>query len=104
MSSISLLIALLLVAAQVAVAAPDEELLGKAQGYPVGTRANWFFDETVRVGSFTHLDTILPYNTLQKADIPSPLQKAPSEPELRYQYAGQSYTIDDYLQHQRVMG
>jgi CubicO group peptidase (beta-lactamase class C family) len=104
MSSISLLVALLLVAAQVAVAAPDEELLGKAQGYPVGTRVNWFFDEMVRIGSFTHLDTILPYNTLQKADIPSPLQKAPSEPELRYQYAGQSYTIDDYLQHQRVMG
>jgi CubicO group peptidase (beta-lactamase class C family) len=86
------------------MAAPDEELLGKTQGYPVGTRTNWLFDETVRVGSFTHLDTILPYNTLKKADVPSPLQRATAEHELRYQYEGRSYTIEDYLQHQRVMG
>jgi len=45
-----------------AVAAPDEDLLGKAGGYPLGTRANWFFDEGVRVGSFSHLDEILPHN------------------------------------------
>jgi CubicO group peptidase (beta-lactamase class C family) len=86
------------------MAAPDEELLGKAQGYPTGTRTNWFFDETVRVGSFTHLDTILPYNTLKKAEVPSPLKRATAEPELRYHYEGRSYTIEDYLQHQRVMG
>lgn len=27
-----------------AFAAPDEDLLGKAAGYPIGTRANWFYD------------------------------------------------------------
>src|SRR5262245_59017550 len=32
--------ALALLAAS-AIAAPDEELLGKSAGYPVGTRANW---------------------------------------------------------------
>ena len=42
-------------------AAPDEDLLGKAAGYPVGSRANWFYDEGVRVGSFSHLDRILPH-------------------------------------------
>jgi hypothetical protein len=71
---------------------------------PVGTRAPWFYDEAVRVGSFTNLDTILPYNTLPKSDTPSPFKRATSEPGLRYQYEGKSYTIDDYLQHQRVMG
>jgi hypothetical protein len=34
-------------------AAPDEDLLGKAAGYPVGSRVNWFYDERVRVGSFS---------------------------------------------------
>jgi len=30
-------------------AAPDGDVLGKVQGYPIGTRANWFYDERVRV-------------------------------------------------------
>ena len=37
-----------------ALAAPDEAALCKDQGYPVGNPRNWFFDECVRVGSFTH--------------------------------------------------
>ena len=40
-------------------AAPDEDALGKREGYPVagfgaGSKHNWYFDEFVRVGSFTH--------------------------------------------------
>ena len=46
-----------------AAAAPDEEQLGKSAGYPIGTRANWFYDESVRVGSFSNLDRLLPHNT-----------------------------------------
>jgi hypothetical protein len=40
-------------------AAPDEELLGKSRGYPIGQPATWFYDENVRVGSFSHLEQIL---------------------------------------------
>ena len=50
-----------------AVAAPDEDLLGKAAGYPIGTRANWYYEESVRVGSFSNLDRILPHYTLTKS-------------------------------------
>jgi len=39
-------------------AAPDEDLLGKAAGYPIGTRANWFYDEGVRVGSFSRVQNL----------------------------------------------
>lgn len=40
-------------------AAPDEDKLGKRDGYPVagigiGNKKDWYFDESVRVGSFTH--------------------------------------------------
>jgi hypothetical protein len=28
-----------------ALAAPDENLLGKKAGYPIGTPANWFYEE-----------------------------------------------------------
>ncbi len=47
-----------------AAAAPDEELLGKAAGYPLGKRATWFYDESVRVGSFSNVDKLLPHYTL----------------------------------------
>ena len=79
----ALIVAWLALLAQVlpAISAPDEELLGKSAGYPLGTRANWFYDERVRVGSFSHLDQILPHNTLKKATAPQPLPNAASGTE-----------------------
>jgi len=87
-----------------AFAAPDEELLGKDKGYPVGTRSNWFFDEGVRVGSFSHTDEIFPYNRLSKAAAPLPLVAAGGETKLGYRFENQSWTLDDFLSHQRVTG
>jgi CubicO group peptidase (beta-lactamase class C family) len=87
-----------------AQAAPDEELLGKSAGYPLGTRENWFFDERVRVGSFSHLDELLPHNTLKKAATPRPLPKAADAPDIRYRFEDKDYSLDDFLAHQRVTG
>jgi CubicO group peptidase (beta-lactamase class C family) len=94
----------LLALAGPAIAAPDEDLLGKAQGYPVGTRRNWFFDEGVRVGSFSHLDSILPHYTLQRAASPVPLPKAAAEPKFEYRLEQQTYSLDDFLARQRITG
>ena len=85
-------------------AAPDEELLGKAAGYPVGSRANWFFDERVRVGSFSHLDSILQHYTLKKAAAPRALPKTSTEPKIDYRFEQQTRTLDDFLDRQRVTG
>lgn len=87
-----------------AQAAPDEELLGKSAGYPIGTRATWFYDERVRVGSFSRLDEILPHNTLQKSAAPMPLPKAADAPDIGYRFEGRDYSLDDFLRHQRVTG
>jgi len=87
-----------------AVAAPDEELLGKSKGYPVGNRENWFYDETVRVGSFSNLDAIFPHNVLAKSSTPTEFKRSSSEPEVRYSFEGKSYGIDHYLEHQRTTG
>jgi len=87
-----------------AAAAPDEEQLGKSAGYPIGTRANWYYEEGVRVGSFSHLDKILPHFTLEKAASPLPLPKAASEPRIEYRFAQQNHGIDDFLKSQRVTG
>jgi hypothetical protein len=101
---ILLLCAVLVALALPARAAPDEDLLGKAAGYPIGKPANWFFDESVRVGSFSRLDSFLPYYTLRKAASPLPLPKAASELKLAYRFEKQTYSLDDFLAHQRVTG
>ena len=95
---------LALLASCSAQAAPDEELLGKSAGYPIGTRATWFFDERVRVGSFSHLDEIFPHHTLQKSIAPQPLPKAADAPDIAYRFEGKEYSLDDFLSHQRVTG
>ncbi len=87
-----------------ALAGPDEDILGKADGYPVGTLANWFFDERVRVGSFSHVDDIIPYLSVPKSTSPLTLPKAARVPQLGYKFEQQSYIIDDFLAHQRVTG
>ena len=89
-----------------AMAAPDEELLGKSSGYPMGTRANWYKDDSVRVGSYTNLDRLFPHehHVLRKAETPSSLHRVAAEPPLRYSFGGRDNSIDDYLAHQRTTG
>jgi len=87
-----------------AAAAPDEQQLGKAAGYPIGTPANWFYDESVRVGSFSNLDKLLPHYTLNKAASPLPLAKAAGEPKFEYRFENQTHTLDDFLARQRITG
>lgn len=86
------------------LAAPDEDALGKPQGYPVGHWENWFFDETIRVGTFSQFDRVRPYNVLQRSGQVTALPRAAVEPELGYRFKGQRLSIDDYLARQRVAG
>lgn len=87
-----------------AQAAPDEELLGKSKGYPVGTRGTWFYDETVRVGSFSHMDSILPHRFLLKSDTPRPLPRAAKEQDYSYVFENTTRSIDDFLARRRITG
>jgi hypothetical protein len=87
-----------------AAAAPDEQQLGKAAGYPIGTPTSWFYDESVRVGSFSNLDKLLPHYTLKSAASPLPLPKAAGEPKFEYRFENQTHTLEDFLARQRVTG
>jgi CubicO group peptidase (beta-lactamase class C family) len=96
--------------ASLAHAAPDEERLGKPFGYPVGNAANWYYDESVRVGSFSHQAEIKGIfhgqpNVLKPASKPMPLGKAAQEPDIRWNAKdARGLTLDDYLARQRIMG
>lgn len=93
-----------------ATAAPDEDKLGKAHGYPVGTAENWFFDEQVRVGSFTaHADIPGIFggkpNVLAPSSTPMPLPRLDQEPRIRWTFDQRNnLSVDDYLARQRIMG
>jgi CubicO group peptidase (beta-lactamase class C family) len=85
------------------LAAPDEDVLGKAAGYPIGTPRTWFYEERTRVGSFSHLDRILPHNTL-KMSAPSKLEPAARARPITYQFQKRTLTISDFLDRQRISG
>ena len=94
-----------------AFAAPDEELLGKSKGYPIGTATNYFFEESVRVGSFSNQEKIPNLfngkpNEIQSGGTVMPLPKAEKEPwNFRWRANNQSgLTVDDFLNRQRIMG
>ncbi len=85
-------------------AAPDEAALGKAEGYPIGTPRTWFYDERVRVGSFSHADRILPHYTLQKAAAPLPLLPPAPGLALTYRFDNRAMSIAAFLARQRITG
>ena len=89
---------------QMLCAAPDEELLGKKKGYPIGTASNWSLDESVRVGSFSNLDRIFPHNTLKRSPAPSILKSAAKPPRITYKFNDRTLTLEDFLNRQRITG
>jgi len=92
-----------------ALAAPDEQALCKDRGYPVGTPSRWFFDECVRVGSFTHQGEIPGLfggssNVMRAGADAMPLPAAEQAPDYRWGVGQETgLSIDDYLARQRVM-
>ena len=102
------LIWLLLFISGLTFAAPDEEALGKSRGYPIGTPANYFFDESLRVGSFSNIDKIdfraITLAPLQPGAQPMSLPQAPAAPDFKWRIENRTYSVDDYLARQRVMG
>ncbi|MDR7378302.1 CubicO group peptidase (beta-lactamase class C family) [Rhodoferax ferrireducens] len=97
----ALLLAVLLASLGVR-AAPDEDLLGQAAGYPAGRNLAQAYREPYMVGSFSAMDGLHPSCTLAPATQPVPLPQAATETDFRYRFAGRSWALDDYLQHQRA--
>lgn len=86
-----------------AVAEPDEQALGKAQGYPLGPR--WSAMEN-RVGSWSALNRVpgVLTQTVSKGDAVWPLPKAASPAPIQYRYRNIGYTLDEYLERRRITG
>jgi CubicO group peptidase (beta-lactamase class C family) len=82
---------------------PDAEDYGASNGYPIGDRST-FFRIPFLVGSQSHFDQIFEGRLIRRATTPSSLARAASEPAVRYEYQGQTFTLDDYLARNPATG
>lgn len=96
--------ALALLALTGAHAEPDEAALGKERGYPVGTAATWYNDP-YRVGSWSAMDQVgLPVRSVPRGSVTTALPRSAQPAQIRYRYRNIGYTLDEYLERQRVTG
>ncbi len=98
------LAALTLVLCSSTFAAPDEAVLGRDAGYPAAHRLSQIHDPGFIVGSFSALDTLAPHCLLAPSEHPLALPVAVASPAFEYRLGGKTFTLDDYLQHQRATG
>jgi CubicO group peptidase (beta-lactamase class C family) len=86
-------------------AEPDEELLGKAQGYPLGNASTWY-SNPYRVGSWSAMDKVpgVKIRVVARPAEASPLPHAASPASISYRYKGMGYALADFLEHQRTTG
>ena len=94
---------LVLLCSGVAIAAPDEAALGKAEGYPICPPAI-YPDTRCLVGLVSRFDEVFPARKVPRGADTRPLKRAPAEPAIRFRYQSQDSGLDDYLSRNRTTG
>ena len=82
---------------------PDAEEYGASEGYSIGERGACQRIAFL-VGCQSHLDQVYEGRLVRRATTPLPLARAASEPAVRYEYQGQTFTLDDYLARNPATG
>jgi CubicO group peptidase (beta-lactamase class C family) len=98
----SAIVAIATLVCRASLAAPDEELLGKAEGYPIGHTRQQAYQPKYIVGSFSAMDQIEPSCALAPSTEPRVLKQAQAPLAITYRFQEQTLTLDDYFQRQRV--
>jgi CubicO group peptidase (beta-lactamase class C family) len=85
------------------LAAPDEEALGKSEGYPI---CSSLIGPEMRclVGLVSRRDEVYAHRIVAKPARKRELKRAASEPRIRIGYGQYAGTIDDYLARNRTTG
>src|SRR5688572_30500782 len=83
---------------------PEADAYGRADGYPRCTGWTYIRDTGCRVGALSHFDDLFPARAIATGPQASPLRRAPTEPDIRYTWDGESRTLDQYLNAHHVTG
>lgn len=94
------------VASGAALAAPDEALLGKAEGYPIcGLDDANIGPDRCLVGLFSHFDEVYPARKVARGGPVHQLERAAAEPTLSYNTPDMRRSdVDGFLRSNRTMG
>jgi len=90
-------------AARFAPGGPDAEEYGANEGFPAGDRTT-FFRIPFMVGSHSQLDQVFEGRLVRRADTPSRLARAATEPAIQYYYQGAAADLDRYLSRNPATG
>jgi len=90
-------------AARFAPGGPDAEEYGANEGFPAGDRTT-FFRIPFLVGSHSQLDQVFEGRLVRRADTPSRLARAATEPAIQYYYQGAAADLDRYLSRNPATG
>jgi CubicO group peptidase (beta-lactamase class C family) len=90
-------------APHVVAGGPDAAEYGASNAYPIGDRST-YFRVPFLVGSHSHLDEVFEGRLVRRPPTPSPLARTAEEPAIRYEVAGQTRTLDDYLARNPATG
>ncbi len=85
------------------VAAPQEDLYGKPEGYPVGSRAT-AFQQRYLVGTFSNTEKLAPFHLVAAPPDASALRRAGGGLDVTYEHDGKRKTVEDYLATNPVTG
>ena len=83
---------------------PNADAYGMSEGYPRCEGLAFVREDRCRVGAFSHFDSLFPARTIAASKEPSRLRRAPREPVIRYTFAGEERTLDDYLDRRPITG
>ena len=86
-----------------ALGAPDEELLGKKEGYPVCPLSVGAAERCL-VGRLSHMDEIVPAREVPKGAKVFELKRPASEAKIAYAYRGRGGDTDSFEDHNRNTG
>ena len=82
---------------------PEAEGYGASDAYPIGVRGACQ-RVAFLVGCQSHFDQVYEGRLVRRGTTPSTLARATVEPAVRYEYQGQTFTLDDYLARNPATG
>ncbi|MGE0734739.1 MAG: serine hydrolase domain-containing protein [Alphaproteobacteria bacterium] len=83
---------------------PDADAYGRMQRYPSCRGLQYIDDRKCRVGAFGNYDALFPARRVAAAKTPVRLKRAATEPDTHYTFAGETRTLDQYLDFNHVTG
>jgi CubicO group peptidase (beta-lactamase class C family) len=82
----------------------DADAYGRGDGYPSCKASEYLSQQRCLIGALSDFDTLFPARVIAAPKATVLLGRAAAEPGIRYTYAGQSLTLDQYLDFHPITG